>query len=273
MRRGDKMFKRTTKILSKYLRLWWIMSKNSFLTVFYSKVALSIFLTGKFLRFGFFILFLVFLVKGTDGLAGYSLNQAIFFFLTFNVIDVTSQFLFREVYRFRPQIVSGDFDLTLIKPMSALFRALLGGADVIDLVTIPPLIYAVFYVGNMLHPSAIEIILYIVLILNGILMAAAFHIAVLSLGILTTEIDHTVMIYRDLVSLGRFPVDIYREPLKGILTYMIPVAVMVTLPAKSLMGIIGVSGVLVSILVGALFVFVAIKFWGFALRYYTSASS
>ena len=47
-------------------------------------------------------------------LAGYTGTQVIFFFLTFNIIDVTSQFLFREVYRFRPMIVSGDFDFVLV---------------------------------------------------------------------------------------------------------------------------------------------------------------
>ena len=54
------------------------------------------------------------------------------------LIDVISQFLFREVYRFRPLVVSGEFDLVLVKPVSSLFRSLAGGADVIDLITIPP---------------------------------------------------------------------------------------------------------------------------------------
>lgn len=249
------------------------MSRNSFITVFYSKVALMIFLTGKILRFSFFLVFLFFLLKGTDNLAGYNLNQTLFFFLTFTLIDTVSQFFFREVYRFRPQLVSGDFDLVLVKPINALFRSLLGGADVIDLITIPPLIYAVIYVGLMLHPNAIQTILYIVLLINGMLIATAFHIAVLALGILTIEIDHTIMIYRDLVSLGRFPVDIYKEPLKGILTYLIPVAVMVTLPAKFLMGLVSPVGMLTALLIGIAAVFVATRFWNYALRYYTSASS
>ena len=249
------------------------MSKNSFVTVFYSKVALLIFLVGKILRFGFFLGFLFFLLKGTDNLAGYSLNQTIFFFLTFTLIDTLSQFFFREVYRFRPQIVSGDFDLVLAKPINSLFRSLLGGADVIDLITIPPLIYAVVYVGSLLQPDIIHISLFIILVINGLLIATAFHIAVLALGILTTEIDHTVMIYRDLVSMGRFPVDIYKEPVKGILTYLIPVAAMVTLPAKILMGALSPVGVLTALLIGIASVFVATRFWKFALRYYTSASS
>ncbi len=256
-----------------YLKIWLMMSKNAFLIWFAQSKLLTLFLMGKVLRFGFFITFLYFLLKGTDRLAGYDTNQAIFFFLTFNVIDVLAQFFFREVYRFRSLIVSGDFDLILTKPMSALFRSLMGGADVVDLVTIPPLLIAVFYVGRMLNPDFLHLIFYILLLFNGLLIAAAFHIAVLSLGIITLEIDHTIMIYRDLTNLGRFPIDIYKEPLKGILTYFLPIGVMITLPAKALMGLVSLPGVLWSLGLGVAVIVLSIKFWNFALTKYTSASS
>jgi ABC-2 type transport system permease protein len=95
----------------------------------------------------------------------------------------------------------------------------------------------------------------------------------MALGIITLEIDHTIMIYRDLTSLGRFPIDIYKEPLKSILTFVIPVGVMVTLPAKALIGLISPVGVLISFVVGILAIFLSARFWKYALRFYTSASS
>lgn len=257
----------------KYLKIWWLMSRNSFVSVFYSKIALTIFLVGKILRFIFFFTFIYFLLQGTKTLAGFTFNQVIFFFLTFNLIDVVSQFLFREVYRFRPLIVSGDFDLVLAKPVSALFRSLLGGADVIDLITIPPLVLAIYLVGRGFSPTPTEIILYLVLVANGLLIAAAFHIAVLGLAILTTEIDHAIMIYRDIMALGRLPVDIYKEPVRSVLTFLVPVAVMVTLPAKAFMSLVSPSGVIMSLIIGIVVLFVAIKLWGLALKSYTSASS
>jgi len=256
-----------------YLKIWFLMNKNAFQTVLTHKLILFMFTFSKLLRFGFFLAFLFFLVKGTQTLAGYSSQQAIFFFMTFNVVDVVSQFLFREVYRFRPQIVSGEFDLVLVKPMSALFRALLGGADVVDLVTIPPLLVAVYLVGSYLNPTTPQIIFYMALILNGLIVAAAFHIAVISLAIITLEIDHTMMIYRDLMNLGRFPVDIYKQPLQGILTYLVPVGIMVTLPAKALMGLVSPQGVLISFALGAVALVMSLRFWKFALTKYTSASS
>jgi ABC-2 type transport system permease protein len=250
-----------------------MMSRNSFSMVIGQKLALTVFLVGKIFRFVFFFGFLYFLLLGTKTLAGYSGNQIIFFFLTFNIVDVMTQFLFREVYSFRPMIINGDFDLVLVKPLNALFRVLMGGADVIDLVTIPPLIFATIYVGSLLHPSVLSTLYYVLLLMNGFLIATAFHIIVLAFAIVTLEVDHAVMIYRDLTSLGRLPVDIYKQPLQAFLTYLIPVGIMISLPAKAMMGFVGPSGILIGLLVGAIALFIAFRFWNYALTKYSSASS
>lgn len=249
------------------------MSKNSFMTWLAQKMLLLIFLTAKIMRFAFFAGFVYFISKGAKSLAGYNAPQVIFFFLTFNIIDIFSQFLFREVYRFRPLIISGDFDLILTKPYSSLFRSLMGGADLIDLITVPPLIFAVIYVGALLDPSRLQIVLYLLLLINGFLIATAFHISVLALAIITLEIDHLVMIYRDLTNLGRFPIDIYKEPLRGILTYLLPIGMMVSVPAKALMGLMSLKGIAVSFAVGIVLIVMSVKFWHFALTKYSSASS
>lgn len=256
-----------------YSKIWWMLTRDSFSVVLSQRVALLFFLIGKIIRFTFFIGFLYFLILGTKTLGGYTSNQAIFFFLVFNLIDVLSQFFFREVYRFRPKIVSGDFDLTLVKPANALFISLMGGADMIDFITIPPIFAAVVWVGALLHPTFFQILLFIILAINGLLIATAFHIAVLAMGIITLEIDHMVMIYRDLTSFGRFPIDIYKQPLQGVLTYLIPVGIMITFPAKALMGLISTQGVLLSLFVGVAATIIALRFWTYALTKYTSASS
>jgi len=256
-----------------YSKIWWQLSRNSFSIVLGQRVALLFFLVAKVFRFVLFTGFLFFLISGTKNLAGYNTNQVIFFFLVFNVIDVLSQFFFREVYRFRPKIVSGDFDLTLVKPANALFISLLGGADLIDFITIPPLLIATIYFGGLLHPSLTSTFYFVLLLINGFLIAMAFHIAVLALAIITFEIDHMIMIYRDLTSFGRFPVDIYKQPLQGFLTYLIPVGIMITFPAKAFMGLIGTSGVVISLLIGILSLLISFKFWNFALKKYSSASS
>ena len=256
-----------------YTKIWLLMCRNSFMGFLYRKTGFVIFLTGKVLRFSMYFVFLFFLLKGTDTLAGYNLNQTLFFFVTFNLVDVVSQFLFRQVYGFRSLIVSGDFDLVLIKPASALFRSLFGGADIIDLVTIPPLLVVLFVVGKSLNPTFVSLVSYILLVSSSLVIATAFHIIVLALGIITLEIDHTVMIYRDITNLGKYPVDIYKEPLRGAITFVVPVGIMMTFPAKAFLGILTPLGMLLSFGFAVGLFYLAINFWKVALRRYTSASS
>lgn len=256
-----------------YLKLWILMGKNSFMIMLANKKLFSLFLTGKILRFIFFTGFLYFLVVGSNTLAGFTVTQTIFFFLTFNLVDIIAQFLFRAVYNFRNLVVSGDLDLILVKPASTLFRVLMGSPDIVDLITIPPVVFFVWYIGHQLQPSIPQVFIYMLLVFNGLIISTAFHISVLALGIMTFEIDHTIMIYRDLVNLGKLPVDIYKQPLQGILTYLIPVGVMVTLPAKALMGLVSFWGVVASFCLGIIAMISSLKFWKYSLVKYSSASS
>ena len=262
------------KVLKKYFFLWWKLTENSFLVSLTNRFNAALFFIGKILRFIFFIVFLFALFTKTSVIANYSLMQALFFFLTFNLIDTTTQLFFREVYRFRPMVVSGDFDLVLVKPMNPLFRALAGGADPLDLFMLVPYIGSLIYVAMRLGSlSFLNLSLYVLLLMNGFLIATGFHILVLALAIMTTEIDHTIMIYRDLTSMGRVPVDIYREPLRGIITFIIPVGVMMTFPVKAFFGLLSPFVVVLSLGLGIFFLLLCLRIWRYSLRQYASASS
>lgn len=256
-----------------YIKIWWLMNIKYILPVFSHSWTFIVYLLGKIIRFTFFFLFIVFLLKGTKTFAGYNLNEVLFFYLSFNLIDITAQFLFREVYNFRPKLVTGSFDYVLLKPMNPLFKVLLGGADAIDLIILPPLIILLVYFGIQLNPSLIQVIVYVLLIINSLVITSAFHIAVAAMGIITMEIDHTIMIYRDLVSLGRFPVDIYKNPLQWVITYLVPVGVMMTLPVKALLGIAGFRLIVVSFAIGIASLIFANRLWKYALTKYTGAGS
>src|SRR3989344_2907580 len=259
--------------MKKYIRYWYLLSVNSFSAMMVSRFGGFLFLLGKGLRFSFFLIFIVLITQQTKSLSGYTLNQAVFFFLTFNIIDTVSQLLFREVYRFRQLVVYGNLDHVLVKPISPLFRSLLGGADPFDLLMMIPFSVVTFIIAQSFHPTVFGIISYFVLIISGLLLAGAIHIFVLGLAILTTEIDHSIMIYRDITSMGRVPIDIYREPLRGFLTFVIPVGIMFTFPAKALMGLLSVGWVLIGIVISVFFLILSIKFWKYSLIRYSSASS
>jgi ABC-2 type transport system permease protein len=262
------------KTFVKYLHLWLKLTENSFLISLTSKFNVFIFSLGKILRFGLTLGFILVLFAQTKNIEDFNVIQFSFFFLTYTMVDTITALFFREVYRFRPMVVSGDFDLILVKPMNPLFRALAGGADPIDLLMLIPYIGILIYVAGRLGTvSILHVVLYLLLLVNGLLLATAFHILVLALAIVTTEIDHAVMIYRDLTSMGRVPVDIYREPMRTILTFIIPVGVMMTVPAKAFLGLLTPWVVIVSLVLGVLFFLMCLWLWKIALTKYASASS
>lgn len=258
----------------KYLKVWWLFTINSFQVQLNVRWAFILFLLAKILRFSAFIFFLIVLVKSTKVLAGYNLDQVILFFLSFNLLDIVSQLLLREVYRFRAVIISGNFDYYLLKPLNPLFRSLFTGADLFDLLTLVPLVFAVFYFINKLQLlTFLNMTSYLLTLLVGFLIALSFHILVLSLGVLTTEVDNAIFVYRDLVGMGRVPVDIYMEPIRGILTFVIPVGIMMTFPAKALMGLLSLPLVIYAVLFSAFLFYLSLRAWRFALKNYSSASS
>lgn len=260
--------------LKKYFKVWWIFAINAFQIQMNIRWALLFFLFGKLLRFAIFTVFIILLVGKTKSLAGYSLDQTLLFFLTFNLIDTCAQLFFREVYRFRAAVLSGNFDFYLIKPISPLFRSLTAGPDLLDFLTFIPLLLAiVFFINRSDITSPAQILGYILLVVSGFVIALAFHIFVLSLAILTTEIDHSLMLYRDITALGRMPIDIYKEPIRGLLTFVIPVGVMMSFPVKFLLGLLSVYGMIYSVILATIFLLLSYLSWKYALKRYSSASS
>lgn len=260
--------------MNRYLKVWLTLSSNSFQAFFHSRIGAVLFLFGKILRFFLFLMFLILLVSKTKVLAGYNFWEVLLFYMTFNLIDATTQMLFREVYRFRQQVVSGNFDLVLVKPVNSLFRALFGGTDLLDLITLVPfLLFISIIISKIPDLNIIGVIFYFGLIINSLVITMSFHIIVLALAILTTEIDHAIMIYRDFTSMGRLPVNVYEEPLRSFITFVIPVGIMMSFPVNALLRQLNFTGLFIAVIVSLTMLAISLTFWNFSLKKYTSASS
>src|SRR5690348_11491009 len=97
--RGSNVWCR--RIMTKYFRVWCRLAVMSFAVQASSPLSSFGYLLGKFVRLAFFLLFLVAIFKHTNALAGYTLEQAALFFLTFNIVDILAQLFFRGIYGIR----------------------------------------------------------------------------------------------------------------------------------------------------------------------------
>lgn len=256
-------------------RVWFLMTRiaaQSQLTTFW---AAMFFLLGKLVRFLFFFIFLFAVLSRAKSLAGYTREQVIFFFLVFNLVDITIQFFFRGVYLFRSLVVRGNFDFDLLRPLPSFFRPLFGQTDILDFTTLIPLwIFSGWYIlSHHLFSSWPQVVWFLLLFLNSLLVGFAFHLFVSAVCVLTTEIDHLIWVYRDLTNMARFPTDIYQKEVRYVLTFVIPVVVLITFPAKALLGLLSPKAVIFAFLASFALLFGALYFWRFALTRYSSASS
>lgn len=258
----------------RYFKLWWFFTKNTTSLAMQSRFGSVVFLLGKIIRFFILFYFLYILINETKTLAGFDIYQVIFFFATFSLVDIIPQLFLRETYRFRSYVVRGFFDYILTKPMSPLFRSLFGGSDVLD---IPLLLISVgflFYAGSHLGPiSLLGVLLYLVLLINAMVIAFSIHVFILGFGIITTDVDNGVMLYRDITKMGQIPVDVYRAPVNFLITFVLPVGIMMSFPVKALLGILSYQFMFISFGFAAIFLFGSLRFWRYAVNQYQSASS
>src|SRR5438477_667599 len=221
------------------------------------------YLLGKLTRLTFFLVFLIAIFRHTQALAGYTLAEAAIFFLTFNLIDILAQLFFRGIYGIRGLIREGDFDYFLIQPVNVLYRVAFNTVDFLDVLTVIPVIAVIYYVLRQI-PGSIQwgrLTLYFLLCLNGMVIALAIHITVASLAVLTQELENTIWIYRDVMTLGRFPSDIYSPKIQSVLTFVIPVAVMISFPVRALLGRLSLPWLCHAFFMSALGLSLSLLFW------------
>ena len=259
----------------KYPRIWWRLALMSLKTQMSNPVSSVGYLLGKLFRLLFFIIFLMAIFRHTDQLAGYSLEEAAFFFLTFNAVDIMAQLFFRGIYGIRSIVRDGDFDYFLIQPTHLILRVCFSTVDFLDIGTLLPVVGAIVFLLKKIPGewSAGSLALYAALLLNGLVIAFAMHLAVAALAVWTQEMDNTIWIYRDLITLGRFPPSIYDARMQWAITYAIPITVMVSFPAQAVLGQLPLRLLLTAVLMSGLSLAASLKFWQFATHRYTSVSS
>jgi ABC-2 type transport system permease protein len=259
--------------MSVYADVWGILAKNALSEAFINRWTNLLFLSGKIVRFGMLLFFLFLIKNSVSTFVGYTTDQVVVFFITYQFLDTLAQVFYRGVYSFSWQVKSGELDFYLSKPIQPLFRILTGKPDFIDVIFfIPSTLLSMYLIRDFLaHASVPNLFLYCLLLFNGFLIATGFHILILALGVLTTEVNNAVMLYRDINVMSRFPITIYQEPLRSILLFAVPVGLMNTIPAQVLMNTQPNVQVWLTATIGICFFFFSLRLWAWSIKKYTGA--
>jgi ABC-2 type transport system permease protein len=259
---------------SKYLRIWILTASMAMQAQLSYRLGSFGFLIGKMIRLMFFFAFVLAVFNHVDTVAGYNIVETALFFLTFNIVDMIAQIFFRGVYGARRTVSEGDFDFYLIQPCSPLFRIVCSTVDFLDILTLIPVLIMVGIVFNRLPPQSwMRYVAYGTLTANGVALVFAIHVFVAGLTVRTQELENVIWVYRDVMFMGKFPIDVYVAPMRWALTFLIPIAVMTTFPAKAFLGLLSPLWTTYAIILTVIAVLFSLYWWRTCVARYTSSSS
>jgi len=101
----------------------------------------------------------------------------------------------------------------------------------------------------------------------------SFVLFLATLSFWYVRMENILVIFESMYEAGRWPVDIYPGWLRAILTFVVPVAFAVTVPAEALTARLTWLVLAGTLLLAALALLASRLFWRFAIRYYSGASA
>lgn len=111
-------------------------------------------------------------------------------------------------------------------------------------------------------------------LLCSVAILYALWFAFASIAIWYVKVYNVTEVLNSLIAAARYPIDAMpRGVYRFLFTFVLPVALLTTLPAKTALGAPLGMGFVWAVIVAVLTVTASRAFWRFALRYYTSASS
>ena len=170
----------------------------------------------------------------------------------------------------------GTFDFLLIKPADSQLLAstqVVAPQSATDVVVgVGVILFGVSRLGVNLGP--LEIVLFLVMLLAGLAIVYSFLLLLATFAFWFVKLENVLVIFQALFgNAGRWPVTIFPPGLRVFLTFVVPVAFAVTVPAQALTGQLGPTTGLLAVVVALAFFIGSRVFWKIALRRYTGASA
>ncbi|MGI8486869.1 MAG: ABC transporter permease [Thermomicrobiales bacterium] len=170
----------------------------------------------------------------------------------------------------------GTLDFMLTKPADSQVMASMqqiSAGSIIEIVVG----FVVMVIGMVRLGDAVGIgqgLLFLAMLLAGVVIVYCFLLMLSTLSFWFVKLDNVLVIFGTAFNeAGRWPIGIYPGWLRVSLTFLVPVAFAVTVPAESLSGRVDTSTVFAAIGLALGFAIFSRWFWRFGLKHYTGASA
>jgi ABC-2 type transport system permease protein len=212
----------------------------------------------------------------TDELGGWRQDELIALVGVFQLVAGFLGLVIRpSMERLMEGVRLGTLDFALTKPADAQLLVSVQRVDiwrVIDIAIGGALIgYAVARLPDAIGPAGA--LAFGVALLAGMAIIYSFLLILATMAFWFVRLENILVIFATMYEAGRWPVGIYPVWLRGMLTFVVPVAFAITIPVEGLVGRLDMLTLAGTLLLAAAFLAASRWFWRFGLRHYTGASA
>jgi ABC-2 type transport system permease protein len=194
------------------------------------------------------------------------------YFLVLGAVNVV---VAPSLAQFMEDVVTGNLDYTLTKPEDAQLLVSVSQVRIwkmIDVVLgLGVLLIATVQQAAVLGPA--HAAAFLIAMLSGAAIIYSFWIVLAALAFWFIRIENILQIFWAMYTAGRWPVGIYPGWLRWLLTFVVPIAFAVTVPAEAVAGRLTLPMLASSIALAVALIGFSRWFWRHGLARYSGASA
>lgn len=190
-------------------------------------------------------------------------------------LTIFSAFFQRGINKIPESVNLGELDLILTKPFNSQLLVSFRHPKIYEFInTLSGLAITLFALSQLhFQPSLLQFILLVVSLICGQAIFYALYFSLATLSFWIGRFYSFPDFFQILTNPLAYPTDIFDSPLNSLLTYLIPIGLVITLPLKLYLEKAPVYFLGIELLFTAFFVSMSIWWWNFSLKRYSSASS
>ena len=114
-------------------------------------------------------------------------------------------------------------------------------------------------------------LLLISLVLVGVVMMYSVVVLLATLSFWVVNVNNLTELFFGFLEMGRYPASAFPEPMRIVISFVVPIAFITTIPAQALLGRIDVAIAAYGLAFSVVAFIASTMFWNHAVRHYSSA--
>ncbi len=223
-----------------------------------------------------YLVFAQIIYSNTDAVGTWTKGQMVMLLGTYTLsFGLIAVFFHRNLAELPMQVRMGTFDFTLLKPVNSQFFVSLRYLAFAEIGTALSAVVLVVY-GAMLDGLRITPLgaaKYLVMVLIGVIIFYSIFLMLMTTAFWFVRVDNLWTLAESVTQVARTPMHIYGLATQRFFTFVLPLIFIAHIPSEALFRGLAARDFYMASGMAVALLFISNRFWTFATRFYSSASS